>query len=401
MKIEEINIPKIEIEPFSHVNDYQTKNYLQYTSIIKNKDYGRSVVKALSEDNRVIAIKDKLISRGSGASKYSIETLAMWFLWCAKKCGLENARAKLEQFLNSEELPVISTLWLLGLEIDDSIQLNDDYTLVPIGDMPEAWDKDFFQQRGTGHILQRLPAPKCAITKKCSVIKVWGNNSSKEISSVDNYNKTIRNLHDIAILLNVINGVSCLPFYETSYVDQDLPFGPFGLGGGCSRFYDVSAHGMTKLPASEANKLKDLTEKFKKLDEKEKPRIQRILNRLSQAKRRTQIEDIVLDLGIALEMLLLKDNQNNDQLSLSFRLRGSWLLGNSKENRMKIYNQLKQIYKYRSQVAHSGILCNGDSKKINAVRESIPDYLTIAEIICQKIIKDGSPDWDKLVLDAI
>ena len=140
---------------------------------------------------------------------------------------------------------------------------------------------------------------------------------------------------------------------------------------------------------------------FKTLCDPEKLRIRRICSRLSQAKRRAQIEDKILDLGIAMEMLLLQDNGNNDQLSLSFRLRGSWLLGNSPANRVEIYRQLKDIYDFRSNVAHSGVLCKGDAVKIKTVRDDFPAYQAYAEDICRKIIQDGKPDWGKVVLDAI
>jgi hypothetical protein len=130
-------------------------------------------------------------------------------------------------------------------------------------------------------------------------------------------------------------------------------------------------------------------------------RIQRILYRLSQAKRRTQIEDKILDLGIALEMLLLQDNRNREQLSLSFRLRGSWLIGQSAEDRHEKYLRLRDIYNYRSDVAHGGMLCRGEEAKIENMRRSFPVYQRLAEDICQKIIKGGKPDWTRLVLGAI
>jgi hypothetical protein len=138
--------------------------------------------------------------------------------------------------------------------------------------------------------------------------------------------------------------------------------------------------------------------KYDKLNHSEKMRIERILNRLSQAKRRTQIEDKILDLGIALEMLLLQDNSNREQLSLSFRLRGSWLMGQSPGDRHEKYRQLRDIYEYRSHVAHGGVLCGGEEAKIESVRRSFPEYQRLAEDICRKIITDGKPDWTRLIL---
>jgi len=117
------------------------------------------------------------------------------------------------------------------------------------------------------------------------------------------------------------------------------------------------------------------------------------LEHLSQAKRRIQIDDRILDLGIALEMLLLKNSKKDqDQLSSSFRLRGSWLVGIDKTDRVKKYEQLKKIYGYRSDVAHNGILCDGSQEEITQVHKSFYEYLTLAENICQSVIKNGYPN---------
>jgi hypothetical protein len=121
---------------------------------------------------------------------------------------------------------------------------------------------------------------------------------------------------------------------------------------------------------------------FERLSDAEKARLRLILNRFGQAKRRNQIEDKILDLGIALEMLLLKDNANHEQLALSFRLRGAWLVASSAEERVVAYGKLRDIYKYRSQVAHSGVLCRGNSEQVNKVREVIPEYQSLAGRIC-------------------
>jgi hypothetical protein len=191
-------------------------------------------------------------------------------------------------------------------------------------------------------------------------------------------------LHDIALLLNVLNGVSCVPYYSTSYVASATPFGPFGGSGGGSPVYDVLARGSAKLPSESQALIDSLLAKYEDLNDAERTRLQRVLNRLSQAKRRGQIEDKILDLGITLEMLLLDDNRNNDQLSLSFRLRGSWLLGKSAEDRIEKHRQLREIYAYRSQVAHSGVLCNGKAAEIESVRQSFYQYQRLAEETCKK-----------------
>jgi hypothetical protein len=67
MHLGELRIPKINVEPFAFINDFQTRLIVQYAGIIEKTDVGRSVVRLLSEDPRVTALNGKMISHGSGA----------------------------------------------------------------------------------------------------------------------------------------------------------------------------------------------------------------------------------------------------------------------------------------------------------------------------------------------
>jgi hypothetical protein len=402
MPFGKLNIQSLEIEPFAFIPDFQTRVFVQYANIVEKSEIGRSVVEMLDFDPRVIALKGKLISRGNGAQTLEVQTLAMWFLWCANELGPESAKAYLDSFLDAEEITVLNSLWVLGLEVDQPIILNNEYAIQPIDQMPDSRDKEHFLQSRFQFSGQGTPVPTCAITRPCRVPKVLtGDLLFLPDNNSPDFLKANRRLHDIALLLNALSGISCLPYYSTSYVDPTTPFGLFGGSGGGSVVYDVLAQGSSKLRSESKTLIDTLLAKYEKLSNAERARIQRILNRLSQAKRRAQIEDKILDLGIALEMLLLDDNRNHEQLSLSFRLRGSWLLGKSTEDRIEKYQLLKKIYIYRSQVAHGGILCNGKAAQIKSVQQSFSRYQSLAENICQKLIMDGKPDWDKLLLDAV
>lgn len=402
MQLGDLNIPKIEIESFSFIHNFETRVYVQFADLVEKTEVGRAVVKALTEDPRVIALTGKMITCGGGARRFEIKTLAMWFLWHANEHGLEKAKRDLNSFLSSKEVTVVNSLWVVGIEVEQPIFLRDEYIIQPANQMPDSGDKEYFLQRKIGHVIRRAPVPLCAITKPCRIQKAWSGDDPPLTTDKDHdFLKVSRRLYEIALLLNVLNGISCVPYYSTSYGASATPFGPFGGSGGGWQDYDVLAIRSAKLPSDSQALIDSLLAKYEELNDAERTRIQRVLNRLSQAKRRGQIEDKILDLGITLEMLLLEDNRNNDQLSLSFRLRGSWLLGKSAEDRVEKHRQLKEIYVYRSQVAHSGVLCNGKAKEIKRVQQSFDQYQHLAEDICKKIIMEGKPDWRKLVLGAI
>lgn len=396
MKIGELNIPQIELEKFAYVHDYQTKLFLQYNEIIEKTDVGKKLIELLYGDKRLQALSGKMISRGSGSQIFETKTLGMWFLWYANKVGFAAAEKALNLFLDSQEVSVINTLWVLGLKVDKVIELFDDIRLIPIGEMIDSRDKENFLQRGFDMHIGYSHVPEAALVCSSSVAKIMPDIS--EFDSNKEFFKTSQKLNEIAQLANFLPGVSCWPYYSTSYADDSAPFGPFSGSGGGMGLYDVLGFGKTTFPTNFVEDLSKIYKAYNNLSEKEKGRWQRILGRLSQAKRRIQVEDKILDLGISLEMMLLEDNKNNDQLSLSFRLRGSWLISNDENERVENYRTLKEIYEYRSQVAHAGILEKGDYEKINAIRENFGKYQQIAEKVGTRLLINGKPDWQKLVL---
>jgi hypothetical protein len=162
---------------------------------------------------------------------------------------------------------------------------------------------------------------------------------------------------------------------------------------------DVSTDVWGKLTSDYLPALTQLVTSFENRTDRDKEKLRLILSRLSQAKRRSQATDKVLDLGIALEMLLL-DEAKNDQISLIFRLRGSWLLGENPVDREKKYELLNSLYGARSAVAHNGTLPKKKNGVIHAAnfQEVFPQYEALATDIAQKIIMHGWPNWKELVL---
>jgi hypothetical protein len=402
METGHLNIPKLELDRVAFVHDIQTRLYLLYSKLIENEDIGTQVLAMLGDDPRVQALDGKMISRGSGAVRFELKTLAMWFLWAVNEYGQDAAEKNLNTFLDSEQIPVVNTLWVLGIEVDRTLELEHDYRIVPIKEMPDSRDKEQYLRHGISAFVHGTPMPEAAITCTCHVTKITGSDDpAQEIEKDKAFWDSTRYLGEIALLLNALDGVSCIPYFSTSYALPDMPIGMFGGSGGGAPLYDIFGDNFVKLSEDVKSDLNGLLAAFAKFTPNEKARISRILSRLSQAKRRNQIEDKILDLGIALEMAILEDNKNIDQLSLSFRLRGSWLIGREKEDRQDIFRKLKDIYNYRSQVAHSGILCGNDPEQMNAVRERFQEYCLLAEKIVRHLILNGRPDWTRLILGVI
>lgn len=403
MEIGHLQIPRPEIDEAAFVIDRQTQLYLGYSRLIENEDAGTQVLAALREDQRVQALDGYMISNGNNATGFEIKTLAMWFLWAIHEYGQDIAEKNLNIFLDSDKVSVINTLWVLGIEVERTLDLGNGYRIESVHKMPNSRDKQHYLKHDDHYFPQTTPKPKAAITCTCQTTKaVKGNEIFQQIKIREQefWNSSQR-LSEIALLLNAIDGVSCIPYFSTSYALPDMPIGMFGGSGGGSPIYDIIGRRSLKLSEDSVKEIHSLVDAFGVLPPDDKLRMNRALSRLSQAKRRDQIEDKILDLGIALEMALLDDNVNNDQLSQSFRLRGSWLIGKDGDDRHIIYCQLRDIYKYRCQVAHSGALCKNNGIKIGGVIDRFQEYSYLAERIIRHLIYNGHPEWSKLILGAI
>jgi hypothetical protein len=120
------------------------------------------------------------------------------------------------------------------------------------------------------------------------------------------------------------------------------------------------------------------------------------LDRLDRANRMRDLADNSIDLGIALEALLLHDLPGRDRGELRFRLslRCAWLAGGNPTERASFQKTLRDAYDLRSSAVHEG-----------AIEPSAKNWKTMTDgrDLCRqliiKVIKaNGSVAWDKLVL---
>ncbi|CAE6971639.1 hypothetical protein R69608_07652 [Paraburkholderia nemoris] len=124
------------------------------------------------------------------------------------------------------------------------------------------------------------------------------------------------------------------------------------------------------------------------------------LHRLNEAVKHQNNVDRALDLGIALESLLLAHQPSKEQLSLQFRLRGAWLLGKNGQHRAELFDTFNKLYSYRSFAAHSGAVAPTKTPE-EEVKKTLEDGLALcAEAVCKIVEKGGFPEWNRLVVGA-
>ena len=399
LELGKLGLPIVENPSLYSVSGWDANYWAPYHKALNSTVLGLEVLDRLTKDERVQALSGKMIARGSGAEAFDLQKLGLWFLWRVNLKGLEAANAELESFLSSEYTQAINTLWITGLDVKEEIDLTGGFRILPVSQMPETLDRAVFMGFDASFTAGISVKPRAAIVILSKVRSTWGDEPSHDGKMLlDEFMAASAELYDIALLINACRGVFCLPHYSTSYLADSVPYGPFGGSGGGYGSYDVVTHGTVEAGPELGAQVTRLHAAFRKLPKEQKYRFRVIFDRLSQAKHRQKLEDKILDLGITLEMLLLKDNSNKDQLSQSFRLRGSWLLGKNPEERHYLYTLLKELYQYRNEVAHGGVLSN---KSRTSAGVKYREFEKVAEDACAKIICDGEPKWETLLLGAI
>jgi hypothetical protein len=129
------------------------------------------------------------------------------------------------------------------------------------------------------------------------------------------------------------------------------------------------------------------------------------LERLKFALKRERLADRAIELGIALEVLLLNDHQPDMGISYMIRHRGTWLRGGSRRERQNTYDLLQDAYAMRSEAAHVGVFSKPlKNRKCKALGSEAAILQAVAELcadLIRIVIQRGGMlenDWREYVL---
>lgn len=120
------------------------------------------------------------------------------------------------------------------------------------------------------------------------------------------------------------------------------------------------------------------------------------IDRLGKARSWQSNVDKALDFGMALEIVLMHENGNNNdgngEITYKVSLRAACLVGSQQADRNEIFEKTKKLYGHRSAAAHSGRL-----KKEN---EFMPDEVNafVTNVLSEILQRGDFPSWRDLVL---
>ena len=143
-------------------------------------------------------------------------------------------------------------------------------------------------------------------------------------------------------------------------------------------------------------KLEDARELFlmrNGLSEKTRRRLNVSIHRWTKSKGASSTQNRLIELRIALEALYLKDA--GGEISYRIATRGAWHLGESGEERRAIFSVLRNVYGLASKVVHA--------REIKETQEEQDKILEDGQNSCRKgilkVLKQGEPNWDEVILD--
>ncbi len=212
-------------------------------------------------------------------------------------------------------------------------------------------------------------------------------------------------LYEACACLGLIGPSAPQPLVYWSELEEWVPLNGYTISGFSYVPFEVLSSSQHPFSKTDLQEARYLYGQFLSCSESTRTKLRIPLARLTQAIGRSNLVDKALDLGIALESLLLDDLSSNEQLSLSFRIRGAWLLGKDAHDRHRLERIFKQLYRCRSLAVHKGKF-DKDHVKIDSDSISIQDLLRTGEQICASIIKKvleeaKFPEWDRLILGDI
>ncbi len=426
-----INIEKTYINRHIVNDDYECRLERLYQDALDSQPTNGMIADTLSRydwEGKTSKVNGQLLKTLGGSRRFDLNSIKKWYLQMVNLGGVSReegvllANQKLDKYLSEDPyINVEVALWLVGVTVNEDISLDDEFTIKPIENMVDCNVKEYLlRHRVDGLISPQLPKECCAIVKKVQMLKYsmhdyvdnmpvetkWATVENKKLEA--GAEKVWNDLADLGLLLNVVKNVVAISKFHSSY-SSETPF-CFGGAKSGSGFFMPSPRVIVNpvLSSEQVEALKKIWGDFNKIkgfgiSENDKIIRYRIgVQRLCKAKtifsdKLEDIQNCLLELCIALEMILSDKSDGSDSPTSKFRSRGAWLLGSNYESRERIYNQLKKLYKYRSDIVHTGRMKLKGNNDLKSLMQSCFSY---AERLYMLRLRDCFRDikWDSVIL---
>jgi hypothetical protein len=142
---------------------------------------------------------------------------------------------------------------------------------------------------------------------------------------------------------------------------------------------------------------------FKSTHKKATSTVAIVADRIVGARRAATLADRALDLGMALEALLMFNERERGEISFKMRTRAAWLLGATPDQRKTILMWVRNLYNLRSSVAHGSV--PDETLRIDGRTVNVMEALDVGSRLCREVAISlfAMPEsfaWDDVVAGA-
>lgn len=300
----------------------------------------------------------------------------------------EEIAAKLTEEIERNSFEYLEVWAVEGVKVHKQIELEDGFHLVPNTELPRGiYSQVMFGRYGLPFA---IPSEKAALVHKCVVSPaiVEEHNSDRDMTEIAARMDTVR-LFKLALGL-ATNGYVALDM-KTQLVSQDSIFfdGGGSLSGRPSGF--VGMQEKLLVAPDETLRLKALIKGMENADA-----LELAIDRLIKSRGNSNSEDKIIDLGMAAEIALMHQPQGSGdgkgEITNKISSRAAWLLGRNTEERVSVFDEVRDLYSARSITVHTG-------KTPDRFQQRSKDWDTLVARIMIALLERGSfPDWKRLVL---
>jgi hypothetical protein len=366
-------------------------------------EYLEPVTTSLKTDPIIGALDGVHVTDGLGfGGALDLNRLAQWMIFRSREVGAAETIKDVRHFVTSNEPEMLTVCALNGVAVEQPVQLQSDLFLIPMTELPPC------QQRNEAlglipYSSLQMPSPLRRSWPKVGLVLKYklhpAMNQSDRPSQQAAHDRTVRDtrLTEARLCMavackGVIDLIGTWSQPAAANIPAVFPPGAMSIVGG----------GISRRPPKEfdppaVQRLINLLAEFRG----ERASLYVPLERLNSTMAQTRIVDRAIDLGIALEALLMHasnagQRSDNQELRFKIGLRGAWLRGGTPDERQACALTLRKLYDLRSLAVHSGRITRGDTMEHHHFLEGGEDLC--ADLII-KVLEAGCwPDWDKLVV---
>jgi len=353
------------------------------------------IARGLASDSRLGLSSPALLNLGpAGRLVVDCVSLARRLLFVTISFGAAAAVSQLLQFIDLNYMPVVVVHAISGVALPREVALTEELSLAPIANVPRSPELSMMLETRT--LLHRAQPTAAFVRKRRERPKLLSLPPAERPANIDNGGAD-REIEDACRWLNLVADARPALVAYWIQLPEWLPFAADRVSSIGSRIEDPLSSRLAVLSESDVEDVLKIHKEFESQSDSTKAKLRVPLERFNQALRRARPIDQFIDLGTALEALLLE--RADTELSHRFALHGAWLVAEPEE-RLRVFETLRRIYTLRSQAVHTG--------KIKRPGKVIGEELNERQLldrgfsICRKairvILKTGFPDWKSLVL---